>query len=134
MSDAVVKINIGFVVASMLFWFTGCTSMDRSSSDRLTVGTVQKEIHKGMDAASVAAALGSPNIVTSDENDGEVWIYDKISSNVRYSKSQGYGTLLLIGIGGEEGRSSSSQRTLTIIIKFNKYRKVKSFKYHTSRF
>ncbi len=48
--------------------------------DGLTVGVVQKDIHKGMAGAEVAEALGSPNIVTSDENGGEVWIYDRIST------------------------------------------------------
>ena len=55
--------------------------------DRVTVGTVQKEIRTGMSAASVASALGSPNIVTTDNQRQETWIYDKISSDVNYSRS-----------------------------------------------
>ena len=57
--------------------------------DRVTVGTVQKEIVIGMSAADVASVLGSPNIVTTEEKRQETWIYDQISSDVTYSRSSG---------------------------------------------
>ena len=99
-------------------------------SQQLTVGTVQKEIRKGMTGSEVASVLGSPNIVSTDDDGNEVWIYDKISSSV--SASQSYGTLLLIG--GSSAKSSSQQKTLTVIINFDENKRVKDFKYHTSRF
>jgi len=98
--------------------------------DKVTVGTVQREIRVGMSSAQVAEALGSPNIVTTDEQRREVWIYDKIATDV--SASGGYWTLLLLG--QEAGAASKSQRTLTIIIKFDEDKKVRDFAYHTSRF
>ncbi len=116
----------------------GCVSQQTKNNsqqgDRVTVGTVQKEVKVGMSAASVASVLGSPNIVTSDDNGGEVWIYDKISSNVSYSNSDTYATILLIGGSESSSNASSSQKTLTIIIKFDANKKVSTFKYHTSRF
>ncbi len=42
----------------------------------MTVGIVQKEIRIGMSQADVAAALGSPNIVTRDSEGKETWIYE----------------------------------------------------------
>ena len=42
----------------------------------------------------VAAALGSPNIVTRDAAGRETWIYDKIASEASYSSSDAYGTIL----------------------------------------
>ncbi len=51
-------------------------------ADRITVGTVQKEVHIGMSAATVASVLGSPNIVTTDNQRQETCIYDKISYEV----------------------------------------------------
>ncbi len=124
------------VLVNMLI--VGCVSQpvnnNSQQGDRITVGTVQKEIKVGMSAASVASALGSPNILTSDDNGGEVWIYDKISSNVSYSSSDAYATILLIGGSESSSSASSSQRTLTIIIKFDANKKVSTFKYHTSRF
>jgi len=87
-----------------------------------------------MFAAEVAEVLGSPNIVTTDEERREVWIYDKISSEVSYSERGGYGTLILIGGGSSSGKKTTSQKTLTIIIKYDEEKKVRDFAYHTSRF
>lgn len=131
------KIIISTVILSSML-LVGCVSQQTKNNlqqgDRVTVGTVQKEIKVGMSAASVASVLGSPNIVTSDDNGGEVWIYDKISSNASYSNSDVYATILLIGGSGSSSSASNSQRTLTIIIKFDANKKVSTFKYHTSRF
>jgi len=98
--------------------------------DKITVGTVQREIKIGMSSAEVAEVLGSPNVVTTDEKRREVWVYDKIATDV--TASSGYWTLILVG--QEAGAASKSQRTLTIIIKFDEDKKVRDFAYHTSRF
>ena len=115
---------------------------EADNTDRVTVGTVQKEIAIGMSAADVAIVLGSPNIVTTEEERQETWIYDKISSDVTYSRSSGTIIGLIFGSAGggagvgstNAGSSSSSQRTLTVIIKFDGNSKVRDFSYHTSRF
>lgn len=117
---------------------------------QMTVGTVQKEIRKGMSGADVAEVLGSPNIVTTDGEGREVWVYDKISTDVTYSKdSGGVGMVLLVGglagntvAGGlghggysrSAGAESKTQRTLTVVIKFDEEKKVRDFSYHSSRF
>ncbi len=104
----------------------------------LTVGTVQKEIKKGMSAAEVVEVLGSPNIVTTDAEGREVWVYDKISTDVTYSESSGggYASLIIAGVGGRRsaGAKSKTQRTLTVVIKFDEQKEVRDFAYHTSRF
>lgn len=140
-----------------LFLLSGCmTAADHqqalhSRAEReMTVGTVQKEIHIGMSAADVAIALGSPNIVTKDNEGKETWIYDKIATEASYSKSgsniggsAGVGALpggtLLLGLfsGGSSrasGASSSTQKTLTVVIKFDNNNKTESFSYHSSKF
>ena len=111
-------------------------------ADRITVGTVQKEVYIGMSAANVARALGSPNIVTSDDQRQETWIYDKVSSEVTYSRSNGTLVGLIFGGSGggagvgttSAGATATSQRTLTVIIKFNGDNRVRDFSYHASRF
>lgn len=116
----------------------------------MTVGIVQREIRKGMSAAEVAEVLGSPNIVTTDEQGREVWVYDKISTDVTYSHGSGSaGVALLIGaasgdaVGGalptasygrSAGAQSKTQRTLTVIIKYDEEKKVRDFAYHSSKF
>ncbi|MBU2541132.1 MAG: outer membrane protein assembly factor BamE [Candidatus Omnitrophica bacterium] len=104
------------------------------AGDRLTVGKVQREIKIGMSSAEVAEVLGSPNVVSSDEERREVWIYDKISTDVSYSTSEAGASILIVGGIGSSGARSTSQRTLTIIIKFDRDGKVRDFAYHTSRF
>ncbi|MDF9391744.1 MULTISPECIES: hypothetical protein [Methylococcus] len=105
-----------------------------NSGDRLTAGTVQRSIRVGMSSADVIAALGAPNIVSTDEQRREVWVYDKIATDVAYSTSTSYGTLLLLGANGGSGARSSNQRTLTIAIKFDEQHKVRDFSYHQSSF
>jgi outer membrane protein assembly factor BamE (lipoprotein component of BamABCDE complex) len=118
-----------------------------NSGDRMTVGTVQKEIRVGMSGAEVAQVLGSPNIVSTDKERREVWMYDKISTETAYSTSKGgIAALILVsritdvilgGSGGtsaSSGASSTSQRTLTVIIKFDDDKMVRDFAYHASRF
>ena len=133
-------IVVGFLISCVAL-FAGCSAARHAAGtqeglqgDRLTVGTVQKEIKKGMSGAEVAQALGAPNIVSTDEQGREVWIYDKISTDRVQSESSGYGTLILFGYRGSAGSSSTSQQTLTIIIKFDHDKKVRDFAYHASRF
>jgi|TARA_Y100000294_G_C8559029_1_gene338336 outer membrane protein assembly factor BamE (lipoprotein component of BamABCDE complex) len=121
-----------------------------SDSDRqITVGVVQKEIKKGMSQPDVAAALGSPNIVSKDKEGLETWIYDKIATEVSYSSSSiggGAGGLLIgigSGVGGAlgggisggkaSGAAAQTQKTLTVIIKFREGL-VHDFSYHSSKF
>ncbi len=113
---------------------------------QLSVGTVQKEIHVGMSGAEVATALGSPNIVSTDEARREVWIYDKVATTYAYSRSDsgiaalilGWGSSLGGGGGGSysngSGASSQTQKTLTVIIKFDADARVRDFAYHASTF
>ncbi|MDH5600541.1 MAG: hypothetical protein OEY78_04465 [Gammaproteobacteria bacterium] len=113
-----------------------------SQGDRLTVGKVQKEIRTGMSGSDVIRVLGSPNIVTTDDKRREVWVYDKISTESAYSESRGNIGVLVLGgdggglggIGGGSGARSTTQRTLTVIIKFNSMGKVRDFSYHATRF
>lgn len=112
-------------------------SLPSSQEQEMTVGVVQREIRVGMSGADVAQALGSPNIVTKDSSGNETWVYDKIASEVSYSKDSG-GTGLIINLFGgynrEAGAVSSTQKTLTVVIKFDKNSRVESFSYHASKF
>ena len=105
-----------------------------TGNDRVTVGNVQREIKIGMSGSDVARVLGSPNIVSTDDERREVWIYDKFSTDTTVSESGGFGTLIILGSSSRAGSSSTTQRTLTVIIKFDKEKKVRDFAYHTSRF
>jgi outer membrane protein assembly factor BamE (lipoprotein component of BamABCDE complex) len=124
-----------------LLFLAGCStasshlkSVKSDAGDRITVGKVQREIRIGMPSAQVIEVLGSPNIVSTDENRLEVWVYDKIATDVSYSNSNGGVWLILAAVGGNSGAASTSQRTLTIVIKFDADKKVRDFAYHSSSF
>jgi outer membrane protein assembly factor BamE (lipoprotein component of BamABCDE complex) len=116
------------------------------TGQNLSVGKVQREIRVGMTGATVAEVLGSPNIVTTDEQRREVWIYDKIATDRAYSASSGGVSALFLGFGtgfgglggagtsSSAGAASTSQRTLTVIIKFDANGRVRDFAYHQSKF
>lgn len=125
-----------FLMGAVLL--SGCASasyqrqqVQDDKGDRLTVGTVQRKIYVGMPSAEVAQVLGAPNIVSTDEERREVWIYDKIASDTVFSASDAGIKFLTVGA---TGAVSTNQRTLTIIIKFDKDSKVRDFAYHTSSF
>jgi len=103
-----------------------------TSTDRVTVGTVQQEIKVGMSSAAVIAALGSPNMISTDDQRRENWVYDKIATDTAYSSSNSGISSLILGM--RSGAASRSQRTLTIVIKFDGDKRVRDFSYHTSRF
>ncbi|MBM2816854.1 MAG: hypothetical protein HW421_3616 [Ignavibacteria bacterium] len=109
-------------------------NVQQDNSNDLTVGKVQREIKKGMSGADVAEILGSPNIVTKDEGGDETWVYDKIATEATYSQSNEVMFLVLYGYSGKSGSVSTTQKTLTVVIKFDDNKKIKSFSYHASKF
>jgi len=143
------KVMIAFI---LIVFSIGCTpayhqeKITSTKEREMTVGVVQKEIRVKMSQTEVAEALGSPNIVTKDKNGTESWIYDKIATEASYSKSNlggvagGGGTTgntLLLGLitgAYESGASNTTQKTLTVVIKFGQDLLVESFSYHSSRF
>lgn len=132
----IVAVLLGFALLG------GCTTSTLRADENLTVGKVQKEIRIGMAGGDVAQVLGSPNIVSTDDARNEVWIYDKISTE--YVRADMKAGILALGggsdiialpsFGGSQSSGASSQRTLTVVIKFDEQNLVRDFAYHTSRF
>jgi outer membrane protein assembly factor BamE (lipoprotein component of BamABCDE complex) len=124
------------LLISSTFGLTGCkTAMEHraevedSSTEKVTVGNVQREIKIGMSGAEVATILGSPNIVSTDSERREVWIYDKIRTTRTNSASNSS-----FWYTSPAGAISTNQKTLTVIIKFDKTKKVRDFSYRQSSF
>ena len=140
----------------MLMFVGGCMtaaeqeSLRASKEREMTLGLAQKEIRVGMSQADVATALGSPNIVSKDSEGNESWIYDKIATEVSYSRESGgisagggggglMGSWLLALSGKAQysrstGGMTQTQKTLTIVIKFDENSLVKTLSYHSSKF
>jgi outer membrane protein assembly factor BamE (lipoprotein component of BamABCDE complex) len=150
-------VRVTLFMALIAMFFVSCISatqhrqdVSNPEADRISVGKVQREIRVGMSNAEVVEVLGSPNMVTTDEKRREVWVYDKIATDHAYSTSSGGISALILGgnaggtgaVGGgigaglsqNSGAASTSQRTLTIIIKFDEQNKVRDFAYRQSSF
>lgn len=146
-----------FCIVGSALMTTGCmTAQDHQAAvanadkNKLTVGTVQREIRVGMSGDEVVSVLGSPNIVTTDEKRQESWVYDRFSTDTVYSTSSGGVSALILGggvigsglLGGAGGASmsqsagarSTTQRTLTVVIKFDASKRVRDFAYRQSSF
>ena len=106
----------------------------QEAGDRLSVGKVQREIRVGMTNAQVVEALGSPNMVTTDEKRRESWVYDRVATENAYSTSTAGVGALILGAAASAGASATTQRSLTIIVKFDEAGKVRDFAYRSSSF
>ncbi len=121
-------------------------AVNAGAAERLTLGTAQKDIRKGMSGADVVAVLGSPNMVTTDDTRREVWVYDKAAQEVVHSASSLQIIPLLLGSGGSfaggaagglaqsAGATVRTDRTLTVVIKFDEEKKVRDWAYHATQF
>ncbi len=115
--------------------FTGCsTASDHrkavraEDADRLTAGRVQREIRVGMTDAEVAEALGAPNVIATDENRREVWVYDRIATEQAYSASSGgVAALILAGFTGSVAAGGG-------ILPITEDHRVRDFAYRQSSF
>ena len=113
-------------LALALLLVCGCAAHQQTTG--LTLGAVQKSMHKGMTQPEVTEALGPPNIVSKD-NGREVWTYDRVS---KQSASRWF----MFWQSGE-----SSQQTLTLLITFESEQadggpiwRVADFTYHATQF
>jgi len=116
------------------------------ASRAFTLGVVQKALRPGLSQADVAERLGAPNILTRDAEGREAWVYDKVSSEVETSSGNvgvgGLGSgvggnfwgLLGVGAGRRSEKAKSSQKTLTVVVRFSAAGAVESFTWHDSRF
>lgn len=135
------RVKLVAVTIIGIFLIQGCATASKhrqevqdESGDRITVGKVQREISIGMASAEVIEILGSPNVVSTDAERREVWVYDKVSTEVTQSNSQSGVFLLLFGSSSSSGAASKTQKTLTIVIKFDENSAVRDFAYHSSKF
>jgi outer membrane protein assembly factor BamE (lipoprotein component of BamABCDE complex) len=82
----------------------------------LTYGIIKSKLKKGETSQNdILQLIGSPNIVTKNRSGKEVWTYDKISSDAH--ANVGYGSLVVLG--GAFANSSSSSKSVTLMITFD---------------
>ena len=129
-------------VASCLLLGCVIPQQQQAGEDRISIAAVQKDIKIGMTSDEVVSILGAPNLVTTDSQRLESCVYDKVSTDTVYAHASGgvglFGAashfLGGAGVSGSSGRSSTNQRTLTIIIKFDNQNRVRDYSYRQSSF
>ena len=91
-------------------------------TQKVTLGNVQRIVKKGASSADVIGALSSPNIVTSNKDGTETWVYDKIMTE---SES---------ATGPNGAVSVSSTRTMIVVIKFDQAHQVETVQYRQTSY
>lgn len=115
----------------------------QESANTLTHGMVQMTLRVGETTqADVLETFGAPNITTIDATGSEMWVYHR-HATVTKDSSGGFSIGLgiaggdgggLLGIGKKKSKSETTQRTMTLIIKFNDDAVVSDFRSRSSSF
>jgi hypothetical protein len=79
-------------------------------------------VKKGASNADVIEALSSPNIVTTNNDGTETWVYDKVLTEAEYVQGQNSGVAV------------RSTRTMIVVIKFDKNSKVDTVQYRQTSY
>lgn len=111
-----------------------------------SLGLVQRALQAGLSQAEVVERLGSPNILTRDAAGREAWVYDRVSTERQSDRTgfwlgggaMGGGANVAGGVatggGRQKEKSTTSQRTLTVVVRFSAAGAVESYSWHESRF
>lgn len=116
----------------------GCASQTQTpllqsrqvETEKITLGAVQSQLHEGSSSADVITALGTPNIVATNSDKTETWVYDKTFTETEISVSG----ISLPFSGSASGARAKSSRSLIVSIKFNKQKTVESIQYRQTSY
>lgn len=80
---------------------------------------VKKHIKVGNSTQEdVVKLFGSPDNMVMRKGK-EIWIYDRFKVETNASSDSGYGTIILAGVSKRSATTSTSVKTITVIIDFN---------------
>lgn len=91
-------------------------------TQKITLGSLQSRVREGVSSAEVIDALGSPNIVTSNPDKTETWVYDKIVTEAEYAG--GYQSAVAV----------KSTRTFIVTVKFDRQNRVSNVAYRQTSY
>lgn len=101
-------------------------------TQRLAVGAAQM-LKVGSTSERVIELLGSPNVVTNNEDGLETWVYDKMSKEIETVRTRDGGWLFtpkqqqsVVSVVGE--------RALIVVIKFDKDQRVSNVRYRQTSY
>ncbi len=132
-------LKVLFLSVPMVWLALGC-SQHRSSA--ITPGAAKKHIQPGVTTqAEVIEVFGTPNVITRKDA-GEMWVYDKVSSQTTSAAfgigglgggggSGGFGGG---GVAGGVGSTERSETTVMLIIYFDEKDVVRDYKISQTKF
>ncbi|MEZ5499992.1 MAG: hypothetical protein R3E77_11265 [Steroidobacteraceae bacterium] len=104
-------------------------------NSELTHGNVQLNLKVGETTQTqVLEVFGAPNITSIDGSGQEVWTFQRQATVSQATSSSSYWTILLAGGSSSAAGFEQSQRTMTLIIKFNDKKVVSDFRSRASEF
>ena len=126
------------LIIAIFSFLGGCASQTQTpllqsrqvETEKITLGAVQSQLHEGSSSAEVIAALGTPNIVATNPDKTETWVYDKTFTETEISASG----ISLPFSGSVSGARAKSSRSLIVSIKFNKQKTVESIQYRQTSY
>jgi outer membrane protein assembly factor BamE (lipoprotein component of BamABCDE complex) len=113
------------IICGFLVLLTSCAQQPIvvvDNSEKITLGDVQSKIKVGLSSADVIKILSSPNIVSTNKDNTETWVYDKVSLKSEVMSSQNSTSAI------------TSSKTLIVTIKFNKNKEVESVQYRQTSY
>jgi len=133
-----IALTVGVIFSTMSCVNNNPPLNEDGLNSELTVGLIQREIKVGSPAEEVIRTLGSPNIVKTDADGLEVWVYDRFSSErVRRSFAASLLGISVSSLGlfsGSSSKEQNSEASLTVILNFDKNSNVLGVAYHRSKF
>lgn len=120
--------NRAYLILAVLFLIPlGCATFpqgDPAQSSSLTMGMIKKEIIKGSTTqAEILQKFGSPNLVTKNRSNDEVWNYNRMS----YESKTGADGASFIFFGGSRAMSSTTSKSFDLMITFDEKDVVKDY-------
>lgn len=127
------------VAAALATLLSACAASNTkpvtTRNSELTHGNVQLNLKVGETTQTqVIEVFGAPNITSIDGSGQEVWTYQRAATVAQSSSSSSAWTILLAGGSREAAGFEQTQRTMTLIIKFNSNKVVSDFRSRTSEF
>jgi hypothetical protein len=123
------KIQLSIFGSFFVFLLTACVQVPLATiparqveTQKVTLGSIQMIVKKGATNSDVISALSSPNIVTTNKDGTETWVYDKVMTEAEYVQ------------GSNSGVAVKSTRTMIVVIKYDKNGRVEDVQYRQTSY
>lgn len=133
------RLTLVLASAGVLASLSACASQVpqpvTNRDNQLTQGNVTMNLRVGETTQTeVLEAFGAPNITTVDGSGSQVWSYQRHATVSQANSGSDYWTILLAGGSGSSSSLETTQRTMTLIIKFDGNNVVSDFRSRASEF